>query len=160
MHLLTEQTVDIQCPADALYVFVGNMENFARWFPEVLGIRAEDASPHGSVGKVYLEQVRLPSGRIRTIPIRVVAAQAPHRFATEGQFAPLLPRMVVTIEALSPNSSRLHWCMYSRNDSLIFRFTLLPLIRRVMRRRAAAGMKNIKDLMETAHTVAMESNPC
>ena len=138
MPLLTEQVVEIRCPAGALFSYVCNMENFASWFPGVLEIQAENSSPHDRSGKVYLEKVKLPTGGIRIIPIKVVEAQAPTRFVTEGKFPPLHPRMEVTIESLTPTVSRLTWSMHSRNDSTIFRFTLLPLFRLIMSRRAAA----------------------
>lgn len=160
MHLLTEKTVEIQCSAGALFAFAANMENFSRWFPGVLAIRAEDNAPHDRVGKAYLEQVRLPAGRTRTIPIRVVEIQKPNRFVTEGQFAPLHPRMTVIIEPLSACSSRLTWSMHSRSDNMLFRYTLLPLFRRVMEQRAAVGVRKLKGLMEATRAVSMESYPC
>lgn len=160
MPLLTEKIVEIRCPADELFAFICNMENFASWFPGVLEIRAEDSSPHGRSGKIYLEKVKLPTGGIRIIPIKVVEALAPTRFATEGKFPPLHPRMEVTIESLTPTVSRLTWRMHSRNESILFRFTLLPLFRLIMSRRAAAAVKKLKHLMESSQAPIPGNQPC
>jgi carbon monoxide dehydrogenase subunit G len=148
MHLLTEKTVHIDRPALAVFAYVSNMEKFAEWFPGVVSIASADALRHGQQGKQYLETVSLPLRGTQKIKLRVSEVRGHHFFATEGQFAPLMPRMEIEIADNGPHSCDLSWRMFSRSESLIVRYAVLPLARRVMDKRAAAGVVALKRLLQ------------
>lgn len=148
MHLLTEKTVHIQRPALAVFAYVTNMEKFGEWFPGVIAIRSANALPHGQPGKQYLETVSVPLRGTRQITVEVREVRGQHFFATEGRFAPLMPRMELTVDATAQNTCTFTYRVFSRSNSLIARYTLLPLARQVMGTRAAVGVAALKQRLE------------
>lgn len=150
MHLLADESITIQRPPAAVFEYVTNMERFGEWFPGVLGIASSNAMPHGQAGKEYLETVSVPLRGQRKIRIAVREAQANKRFVTEGKFPPLMPRMEVEFFPGGADACRVRWRMFSRNNSMLFKLLLLPLARRVMGKRAAAGMQRLKARLEKA----------
>lgn len=151
MHLLVEQSVCIHRPAQSVFEFVSNMEHFGLWFPGVIGIESSNALVHGQVGKEYLETVSVPfRGRQKiTLQVREVVQTSGHYlFATEGRFPPLLPRMEISISDVQPTFCQLTCRIFSRNGDPIIRFTLHPLVRRLMGQRARLGLAALKERME------------
>ena len=148
MHLLTEKTVHIQRPALAVFEYVSNMEKFGEWFPGVISIASANGFNHGQPGKEYLETVSVPLRGIRKIKLEVREVRGHTFFATEGRFPPLMPRTEVVLNATGTNSCELTWRMFSRSNSLIVQYTLLPLARRVMGKRAALGVVALKKRLE------------
>ncbi len=149
MHLITEHTIAIARPVEATYEYATNMERFGEWFPGVLSIASANPLPHGQRGKEYLETVTVPLRGERQITLSVRDAQPNKLFVTEGAFAPLLPRMEITFRATGAESCEVVWRMFSRNDGFLARVTLLPLTKSVMRKRAAIGMKRLKQKLES-----------
>ncbi len=148
MHLLTEQTITIARPAEVAYQYATNMERFGEWFPGVLSIESANTFQHGLRGKEYLETVTVPLRGKRQIKLSVKEAQPNRLFVTEGEFAPLMPRMEIAFQATGADSCDVTWRMFSRNDSFVIKVTLLPLAKRIMRKRAAIGMKRLKQKLE------------
>ncbi|GAB3541658.1 hypothetical protein GCM10027343_12460 [Noviherbaspirillum agri] len=148
MHLLAEESIHIKRPASDVFNYVTDMERFGEWFPGVLSIESANQHQHGQVGKEYLETVSIPLRGERKIKLVVREAEAGRRFVTEGKLSPLMPRMEVTFSPVAVASCQLTWRMYSRNNGGFVRLALLPLARRVMRKRAAAGVKRLKRHLE------------
>lgn len=148
MQPIAHEAIDIDRPIEEVFAFVSNMENFGRWFPGVLSIVSKDDAPHGAIGKVYLERVRLPFKGESLIPVEVVACEAGELFQTQGAFPPLMPQMTVRCSRTEGGGARVDWRMESRNDGLLFRMTLLPVIRGALRKRAAIGVRALKELLE------------
>lgn len=94
---LVDKTLLIKRPMAHVFEFLANHENYIKWFPGVVAIAAADKLPHGTVGKVYKETLRLPTGRHRRIAIKVVESRFPALFITEGTFAPVHPRMEIRL---------------------------------------------------------------
>ena len=149
MHLLAEESIDIQCPVSAAYVYACDLRNFGRWFPGVIEILAEDELDLTAIGKSYLETVSVPLGGSRKVRIVVKEAQHGSVFITEGTLRPLQPRMEIRFSALGLDSSRVNWRMYSLSQSFLVRATLIPLARRVMRVRAREAMKILRLNLES-----------
>jgi hypothetical protein len=149
VQLLTEQTVAIYCNVETAFAYVANMENFGKWFPEVRSIVSANALPHAVKGKEYLETFVSSKGKERQIRLRVQEVDANTLFLTEGEYSPLLPRMEVTFASQGDHACTVTWRMYSRNNGVIARFTLLPLVRRVIRKRAVIGMARLKEKLES-----------
>ena len=148
MHLLAEESINIKRTVPDVFDYVTDMERFGDWFPGVVAIEPANWRDSGRAGKEYLETVRVPLRGERQISI-VVRESQPHQFfATEGKFPPLLPRMEVEFAPGEGGSCDLTWRMFSRNRGLVFRFTMLPLARRVMRKRAAIGLKRLGKKLE------------
>ncbi len=148
LHLLAEQTEDIGCPVATAYRYATNMERFGDWFPGVLSIASANDGPHATVGKEYRETAHIPLRGERKIRVVVREARMNEFFATEGHLPPLFPRMEISFEATGANSCRITWRMFSRSKSSIARFTLLPLARATLAKRAAAGMSSLKRILE------------
>ena len=148
MHLLAEKTIAIERPVSAVFKYVANMERFGDWFPGVVLIESANRLDHGQLGKEYLETVSVPLRGTRKIRLAVREIRANRFFATEGKFPPLMPRMEILLNETGSNSCELTWRMFSRNDNLIVRYALLPLARRVMRKRADIGVASLKKRLE------------
>jgi carbon monoxide dehydrogenase subunit G len=121
MHLLTEKSAHIQRPALAVFGYVSNMEKFGEWFPGVISIASANALDHGQQGKEYLETVSVPFRGTRKVTLQVREVRGQHFFATEGRFAPLMPRMEIELHETETNSCALTWRMFSRSNNLIVR---------------------------------------
>ncbi len=148
MHLFTEKIVHIQRPALAVFEYVSNMEQFGEWFPGVISITSSNDLQHGQQGKQYLETVSVPLRGTRKVTLVVREVRGHTFFATEGRFPPLMPRMEIELHETGTNSCQLTWRMFSRSNSLIVRYILLPLARRVMGKRAALGVAALKQRLE------------
>jgi hypothetical protein len=148
MYLLAEQTITISRSVEAAYQYTTNMEYFGEWFPGVLSIESANDFPHAKCGKEYLETVSIPLRGKRKIRISVKKAQPNKLFITEGEFPLLMPRMEIAFQASGANSCSVTWRMFSRNNSFLFKITLLPLVKNVMRKRAAIGIKQLKQKLE------------
>ncbi|MEW6706366.1 MAG: SRPBCC family protein [Pseudomonadota bacterium] len=148
MHLLAEQRVVIARPVPAVFEYATDLERFGEWFPEVLGVESADALAPAAVGKQYLERVNVPLRGERKVMITVREAQPATRFVTEGRLTPLLPRMELGFAAHGDQACEFTFRMFSRSGSPAVRWLLLPLARRVLRRRAAAGVAALKRRLE------------
>ncbi|HEX6722214.1 MAG TPA: SRPBCC family protein [Burkholderiaceae bacterium] len=149
MHLLADQTVAIQCPVGATYRYATDLAHFGQWFPGVLAITPVDALSPATIGKEYLETVEWPGGGQRSVRIRVREARADEWLATEGDLAPLLPRMEMRFVARGPQSCELNWRMWSRHpgdDTL--RQVVWPAAGRLITERAVAGLARLKQRLE------------
>jgi hypothetical protein len=148
LQLLTEQTATIARSVEATYLYATNLEHFAEWFPGVLFMESANTLGHAQRGKEYLETVAVPLRGKRKIKISVKDAQSNKVFVTEGEFPPLMPRMEMLFQATGAGSCSVTWRMLSRNKSFLFKTTLLLLFKRVMRKRAAIGMKRLQQALE------------
>lgn len=148
MHLLAKESVRIDRSAKAVFDYVANMERFGEWFPGVLSIESANGQPHGQAGKEYLETVAIPLRGERKIKLLVREAQPNTLFVTEGKLFPLMPRMEISIHSNGTESCDVTWRMFSRNENAIFRLTLLPLARGVVRKRATRGLGKLKNNLE------------
>ena len=150
MHLLAEQTTTVACSAAAAFRYASNLEHFGEWFPGVIAIESANGLDHATPGKEYLETVTIPFRGTRKVKLTVKEAEPGKRLVTEGALAPLLPRMEILFHPAGAESCEVTWKMFSRNDGALARLALVPLARRVMTRRAAAGVARLKAKLETA----------
>ena len=146
MRLLTENTISIACNVGSAFAYATNMENFAQWFPNVRSVVSADTQPHATLGKQYLELVSTPRGE-QKISLRVKAVEPDRLFVTEGDYPPLLPRMEIEFQPQGTGCT-VTWRMFSRNTSLLARFTWLRLARRIISQRAAVGVVQLKRQLE------------
>jgi hypothetical protein len=148
-HLaLIDETVSINCPISKLFEFVSDHENYVRWYPGVVAVTSADGLAPGTVGKVYNEILRLPSGRRRAFDIRVVETNAPGLFATEGTLAPLLPRMEVRLTEMSKEETTLNLRFFSRSQSPVGRLLIGTLAPRAIRPQTQAALLKLKSILE------------
>jgi hypothetical protein len=151
MTLIAKTETTIKCSAAHAFSVVSNMERFGDWFPSVKSIKSVNDFPHGKVGKKYNEIVSIPLSGDREIEITVKESIKNVLFVTEGQFAPLLPRMEVAITETGENEIFLQWSMYSRSASKAVKMLLLPLAKSTMQKRANIGANKLKGLLEGSH---------
>ena len=150
MYSLAEQTVAIACPVDVAYRFTCNLERFGAWFPGVIAIESANRLTYMDVGKEYLETVAIPLRGTRKVGITVKEVELNQRFVTEGTLVPLLPRMEIHFRSTGSSSCEVRWQMLSRNTGWLARTLMVPLARRVMQKRATAGMAALKRTLESA----------
>jgi hypothetical protein len=149
VRLLAERGIDLACPAEQAFAHATDLERFGEWFPGVLAIRATDGLAPDMVGKRYQETVAVPGRGRQRIEITVREVQAGRFFASEGAFPPLLPRMEMAFLPLDERHCRMTWRMYSRNTGRRAGWTLIPLARLILSRRAARGLLALKQQLET-----------
>ncbi len=147
--ILFDHTIATSTPVEAVFAFVSNHQNYALWFPGVIGIRSDDSLPHGTVGKTYRETIRLPPGREKCIAIPVVESVPPARFVTEGRFPPLHPRMEMTLERSADGGTSLRWCFMSRNRSRLGRMLIGLAIRPMLRKRSRIAARQLSSHLAT-----------
>ena len=75
--------------------------------------------------------------------IRVEEFVPGQRLVTEGDLAPVWPRMQIEVRAREATCCELSWQMHSRSPRAALRL-LSPLLRRVMQRRADRAMKQLQ----------------
>lgn len=146
--ILVDEKIQIQRPRSDVFAYISNHENYAQWFPEVDKIISSNDLPHGTVGKQYRETVQVGRGRSVDMTITVVASVPDEFFATEGDFAPLFPRMEVRFTSASNNVTDVQWTFLSRNTSLTARFAISLLAKRGLQRRSRIGLQRLKELLE------------
>ena len=149
---LVDETLTINRPILEVFDFLSNHENYARWFPDAVSITSVNDLPHGSVGKVYSELLKLPAGRSRNITIEVVESRSPAVFITEGNFPPLHPRMEVRLFEKSAQESILNWKFYSRSQSAFGRLVVGALIKKSVVKQSERGLKRLKIFLEEGAT--------
>lgn len=145
---LVDESVSIDRAISQVFEFVSDHENYVRWYPGVVAVTSRDGLAPGTIGKVYNEILTLPSGRRRAFDIRVVEAQAPGRFATEGSLAPLHPRMEMRLTAKSKWETELNLRFFSRNRSAIGRLLIGALGPRAIRPQARSALLKLKSILE------------
>ena len=145
---LVDQTLLINRPIAHVFEFLANHENYIKWFPGVVAIAAADTLPHGTVGKIYKETLRLPTGRHRRIAIKVVESQFPALFMTEGDFAPVHPRMEIRLSERAAQATSLNFRFLSRSQSLIARLLIRALVKRAFARQSEVGLRQLKKILE------------
>lgn len=155
MYLLASQSTVVQRPIAEVFAYLSDMTNFPDWFPGVLTVAHGNQLATDTVGKTYIETVKTPRG-IRQIELEVKECEVNRRFVTEGNYPPLMPRMELHCKAVSGTSTRVSWCMYSRNEKLLPKLLILPLAKRVIGRRALEAMARLKHRMEVD---AVQTNP-
>jgi hypothetical protein len=148
MYLLASSVVTIACARTKTFEYAADLENFAHWFPGVIGIVAHDELSFATPGKQYVETVAVPLRGKRTVRIWVVDASVPMRVVTEGDLPLLLPRMEIEFQDVGGDSCEVRWRMLSRNENVLVRYTVLPLAGWLMGRRATMGLRNLKWILE------------
>ena len=148
MYLLADADVDIACSAANAFDYACDLENFSDWFPGVIGVIAHNDVAFYERGREYRETVDVPLRGRRSVGIRVIDAEAPHRLITEGDLSIVLPRMEIHITQSSPQVCNVQWRMLSRNRHALARLMVLPTARTVMTKRAGAGLQRLKERLE------------
>ncbi len=149
MYLLASSVVTIACPRTKTFEYAADLENFAHWFPGVIGIVAHDELSFATPGKQYVETVAVPLRGNRTVLIWVVDASV-----SDARWSPKATchcccrawRSSSTMSA--DNSCEVRWRMLSRNENVLVRYTVLPLAGWLMGRRATTGLRNLKQRLE------------
>jgi hypothetical protein len=144
--------IDTSVDREKCFLYLSNMDNFHNWFPEVVKIVSKDKEPIG-IGKQYLETVKIPLIGYKKITLTVKNFEQYSRFSTEGDLAPLLPRMEVCVSNSSNGQTKINWVFYSRNSSKLFKL-FAPLFRYVMTKRASIASVKLKSILISIGTVA------
>ncbi|MBA4368268.1 MAG: polyketide cyclase [Desulfobacterium sp.] len=148
MAILTENKIEINRSINEVYDFVINMENFGKWFPEVIKIESQNNLEHGVVGKKYIETVKDPFKGEVQIVIEVKKAEQNTSFITEGEYAPLLPKMILHFSETVHGGTAFTWAMESRTKNTFVKILLIPVAKLVMKKRAKIGVMNLKKILE------------
>jgi hypothetical protein len=150
MYLLASASVVVECPRHKAFEYVADLTRFAQWFPAVIEVQARDQTI-ATLGKVYEETISMPLRGRRSVMLRVVDVRMPSRFVTEGSLPLLLPRMEIDFEDVASTACRIQWRMLSRNSARLPRWTVLPLARLTLQKRAETAMRRLKRRLESGN---------
>lgn len=145
---LVDETLSIISPISDVFAFLSNHENYIRWYPGVVAVRSVDRLSPGTVGKLYSETLRLPSGRQRTFDIKVIESRTPELFITEGTLAPIFPRMEIRLAVKSAEETVLNLKFFSRHQSALGRLMIRTFVSRAVQRQTRRGLSRLKPLLE------------
>jgi len=145
---LVDETLSIKSPITTVFGFLSDHENYIRWFPGVVSVTSHDDLPHGAVGKIYSEALRMPTGRTRTISIEVLESQPPTLFVMQADFALLHPRTEIRLRSETPDETVVNWKFFSRSQSAIGRLLIGTLVRKSLARRSEMGLLELKRILE------------
>ncbi|PCK04932.1 MAG: polyketide cyclase [Alteromonadaceae bacterium] len=134
MIQLASFSINTTASIDGCFHYLSNMKNFGNWFPEVIKIVEANRDEIG-LGKQYVETVKVPGRGLNQMTLTVKEHETPSKFATEGDFKPLRPRMQIKISENSDQTTRIDWSFYSRNEGKLFG-VVMPLFKYVMGKRA------------------------
>lgn len=148
MRDIAEHSVEIHADLTDIFAYMSNMEHFGEWFPGVIAIRSANSQHHGTIGKTYLETIKIPFRHAQEYALEVKESMKNEKFVTEGEVPPLFPRMTIRFTEISPIVSHVAWKMESRSRKVLFNLLFLPLLRHVMAKRAQQGMVNLKHMFE------------
>jgi hypothetical protein len=143
MFLLASTSGVIDCTRERAFQYAADLSHFADWFPGVIAVQPRDATPIATIGKLYDETLAMPLGGRRLVTIRVMQADPLRRLVTEGSLPLLLPRMEMDFADVGSGACKLEWRMFSRNAASLPRWTVLPLARRTMQKRADLAMRRL-----------------
>lgn len=127
-----------------LYTFVVNMENYSEWFPGVVEVVSGNRLAHGSPGKRYVETLELPTVTTM-LTIEVEAAVPNQLFITNGDLEPVLPRMEICFEGISPSASEFDLSYYSRNPERSEDDDIITCLRDDLGKRVNVAMQNLQN---------------
>ncbi len=148
MSVIAENSVEINSNINNIYAYISNMENYAKWFPDVIAIKSENSQNHGTIGKKYLETIKIPLKGENEYSIEVKESRKNEKFVTECEMQPLLPRMIWDFTEISQEVSQVNWKIESRSKKLLFKLVFLPLIRSDVSKKAQQGILNLKQILE------------
>ncbi|WP_103071804.1 SRPBCC family protein [Aquimarina sediminis] len=149
MVILTKNEIEINSNINDVFEFTSDMGNFGLWFPDVISIRSKDKLPSATIGKEYLETAKKPFGGTVKILIQVKEVIKNKIYVTEGNFFPLFPRMTLNFKKRSEDKTYLYFKMESRSKSFFFKMFLLPIVKLILKKRAKAGLINLKKILES-----------
>jgi len=95
---------------------------------------------------LHIETVKIPLIGYKKITLTVKDFEQYSQFSTEGNLAPLLPRMEIRISNNGNGKTKINWAFYSRNSSKVFKF-IAPLFRYVMGKRANTASIKLKTVL-------------
>lgn len=143
MIALARAQAQLARSAAEVFAYVADLRHFGGWFPGVLAIEARHPGGEPGPDAVYRETVRLPLRGATAVGIRVREFVPGQRLVTEGDLAPVWPRMQIEVRAQAADRCALSWQMHSRSHRASIRL-LSPLLRRVMQRRGDAAMTQLQ----------------
>jgi len=145
LEKLASFEIDTDISQEECFIYLSNMDNFDNWFPEVIEIVSKNKEPI-DVGKQYLETVKMPLIGYKKITLTVKDFELYSQFSTEGDFAPLLPRMDIYVSNNDNGKTKINWAFYSRNSSKLFKL-FVPLFRYVMTKRSNIAAVKLKAVL-------------
>ncbi len=149
MNVITENTLEVKSDIDNVYAFITNMENYEKWFPNVISIKSVDTLDHGTVGKNYIEKLNLPLKGETDCLISVKESSKNNIFITEGRMKPLNPKMVWVFTELAQGICKIEWTIKSKSKNRLFNLIFLPLIRKDLSKKVKQGFVKLKQIKET-----------
>ena len=145
---LARTSVNIDVSVSEVFRYVTNLERYGDWFPGVISVKSANQNAHATVGKAYLETLRLPEGEM-DIVIDVVKCQPDRLFMTHGNLDGILPQMTMTFSPHQDDRCQFTLQYHSRNPSLSETSDLVSALKTDISNRAKMGVERLKYQLET-----------
>ena len=146
MLLLARRVEDLPYEVFDLYDFVTDMENYKKWFPDVVDIQSINELPIDMVGKRYAEKLNL-NGDEQRLTIQVVEALRGVSFQTEGNLEPLLPMMRMEFSAgQQEKECQFSLSYFSRNTEIQRHSDRVESIQSELNRKIKLAFCNLREL--------------
>ena len=132
-------------PADAVWAFVSNVENFGRWADAVENPRWTSEVEHG-VGSTY-ESEYVWSGKTSHVEYEVTAFEPPAKFSSKTTAGRYPYQGTITIETVDGGTKVTHDMMAGSDGAITaFMFTYLGgLLRPMMRKRLLKELETMEE---------------
>ena len=140
----TKQTLDVS--SAKLFEYVANMENYKFWFPDVIEVTSANNQAWNSVGKKYYETLKFPEGNAELV-IEVVEIEQNKFFKTEGDLAPLLPRMEMQFNELAENTTKFTLSYFSRTEPGTLPEDAIATIQKDLTSRSQQAINSLSTLL-------------
>ena len=104
-----EGSIELDAAASEVMAYVADFENYPKWFPNIIAVEAVDDRPLYEAGKLYREEIKLPTGETKVIDLKVVSGSPGSRLTTEADLPPIVPQFEYSVEDLDLGRSRFHY---------------------------------------------------
>jgi len=148
MNLLCETSIEIRCVLPDTFNYITDLDNFNKWFPEVIEFESIDDKPIGTIGKQYSEKLYIEAGVEEQITVEVIDFVQNQRLVTQSELHPILPRMTIVFSKVDQDHTKIVWRMDSRNTEENYVKETLPVVQNIISERATIALNNLKRILE------------
>ncbi|MGL5838277.1 MAG: alcohol dehydrogenase catalytic domain-containing protein [Sphingorhabdus sp.] len=148
--LVLQDSVVIDRPANDVWRFVRDMENYPLWFTGIVRMASADDLPPATIGKRYDEMAIAPGGKEETITVEIIAAdEEKYHLAIQASLEPFVPRFDYRVVPVSANRCVFHWRSVATGRGLKA-MLLRPVFRMILKKRLAISLENFRRILSGA----------
>jgi uncharacterized membrane protein len=144
MAIKIEESIDIKCPAEAVFAYLSNVENDPKWQPSVVAAKMTSEGPPG-VGSTGVHRVKF-MGMTDEYGWEVTEFEEPKRIAWRLTSGPLTGRMSYAVDAGDDGATV---AIQMEGEFHGLRRLLTPLAGPMGRKQTRDDLANLKKALES-----------